>query len=53
MNDEAGFIDPVIGRFHHIALQVDFHQVRCGDFVIVQPVWVDQKVRFGSGHVGC
>src|SRR6267143_2656100 len=49
MDDEAGLVRLVRLRRDRVALDVDLHQVRCGDLVEAQPVGVDQEVMVAPG----
>ena len=50
VNDEAGRIDLVRALGELIAVEIDFHKARCGDFVEHQSVRVDEKMMLRSGH---
>ena len=50
MDDEAGVVHRVLQLAHVVAVEVDLHQVRGGDLVVVQAERIDQEVRLVARH---
>ena len=50
MDDEAGLVHRVAGVLDHVAIDVDLHQVRRRDLVVVEAEGVDQEVDVGARH---
>jgi hypothetical protein len=52
VNDIAGFVDAVVGvgRCQNLAFDRHLHQVGGGDFLVQQPVEIDQQMILGAGN---
>ena len=50
VDHEAGRIDRVVGVPDDLAVEVDLHQIRGGDFAVVQAERVDQEVMLRTRH---
>jgi hypothetical protein len=49
VNDKSGHVNIRV-TVNDIPIQVDFHEIRSGNFIITQPKRVNQKMRLGAGH---
>ena len=50
VDNEPGRVEGIFGGLDQVPVQVDLHQTGSRHLVVAQPVRIDQKVVFGTGH---